>query len=824
MSYGVIKESEPSAHVMALVSTALKQDSLAGLSEMLKCIAEAVDADGCILWELAPGSDLKSDPPTGHFFILAGWFRDKWNLALHNLPLDSIVGEAVINQKPVNVQDIRQNQRVFMNHPVLQSPPVKTFCSVPVRFRDKANGAVNVYRNAPKPFDEKEIAEVEEMASLIPALYQAIRHKVSFGLIQRINEILHKAELRAPTAPLLSKEVRKVFQDICDSISHTFQSVETSIFLEDSIEAPGRFKLIATTWQGSFRKKIYREGAEHGLTGWVLNHKKPVRIFDLAHFEKDKKIIRREYPDITWKDSLEFKSKVRSFLRLKSGGDLPPLSFMAAPILMGEKVLGVIRCCTARKGPYYFAERELGLLKLIAAQIGQYWNNWLTRREAQQENESWRNLVGSITLLNRFVHNELTREEPQELRIFDEALQATSQVINGAEIMDVRLFDDKTNELYFATTYGRAWQEGSEGEIQQRKARRFTVLGRPKSAGAYVFQTGRLHLVHDVRRDDYYSETFPKAKCIIVAPISVEKEKYGVLDIRGTGGQEFPKHAEAIAELLGQQLGLYHYLATTIRKLRKAETDLSTNVAALKELQERQTKAFQDLGHQVKSPIIQVHARIHTVLSEHSFDDKLRSNLQAIRGLCGKAKRVAMSTGLFAKIAHEEPIPLNPKRLDDKYLYKMLIEAAADNYLMVGPLRNITFQVDRKNSDTLWAVKFEADRDLLEQAINTILDNAGKYSYSGSKVIIYWGLTGKERFHISVINRGLPIRPGEVRKCVERGWRGGLAEVTTGEGSGIGLWIVDNIMKAHGGELVIVPTTDEGLTEVKLVFPSSRML
>jgi signal transduction histidine kinase len=44
--------------------------------------------------------------------------------------------------------------------------------------------------------------------------------------------------------------------------------------------------------------------------------------------------------------------------------------------------------------------------------------------------------------------------------------------------------------------------------------------------------------------------------------------------------------------------------------------------------------------------------------------------------------------------------------------------------------------------------------------------------------------------------------------------------VTTGEGSGIGLWIVDHIMKAHEGELIVVPTTSDGITEVKLVFPS----
>jgi signal transduction histidine kinase len=818
------QDVEANAHVTGLVSTALKQNDLSGLSEMLRSIAEAVEADGCILWELAPGSDLESEPPRGHFFILAGWFKDKWNLALHNLPLDSIVGKAVIQQRVINVPNVMQDNRVFMEHPILQRTPVKTFCSVPVHFRDETKGAVNVYRNTHRPLNDEELAKVYEMASLIPSLYQAIRDKVSLGLIQRINETLHEAELRAPDTPLSREEVKRVFQVICDSVSDAFRSVETSIFLEDRLETPGNFELIATTWRGPFRKKVYQMSPKQGLTGWVLSNSTSVRIFDLAQFEQDKHAIREAYPGITWRDSLEFKLKVRGSLRLRSEEESPPLSFMAARIVMGEKVLGVIRCCTARKGPYYFAERELDLLELIATQGGHYWNSWLTRREMQQENQSWRSLVTSVSRLNRFVHNELTREAPDELRIFEEAMRVTSEVIKSAEIMDVRLLDEKTNELYFATTYGRAWLEGSDENIQQRKQKRFTVLGQPQSAGAYVFQTGKLHVIRNVRRDPYYSETFPRTKRVIVAPIGVERERYGVLDIRGTGERDFPKHAEAIAELLGQQLGLYHYLATTIRKLRKVESDLSMNIAELKKLQVRQVQAFQDLGHQVKSPIIQAYARVQSLFQDGSFDDKIEPKLHAIRGLCGKAKRVAMNTGLFAKLAREESIPLNQTRLHHDRLVKMLIEAAMDNELNVDPGRNISFYVDRKNSDTVWTMRVQVDHDLLEQAVSTLLDNAGKYSYPNSRVIIYWGLTGKERFHISVTNKGLPIRPTEVRKCVERGWRGGLAEVTTGEGSGIGLWIVDNIMKTHRGELVIVPTTDDGLTEVKLVFPSSNAL
>lgn len=809
-------EPTSKSHVAELVTMALNQDSLSGLSEMLKTIALSVNADGCILWEARPGSDFNSSPPKGHFFILAGWFKDNWKLALEDLPLNSAVGRAVITQQAINSERVRDS-REFLSHPILQTTSVKTFFCVPVNFLDGTKGALNVYRYVPVPLYESEQRIVEEQAVLVPSLYQTIRDRVSLRLIRKVDDILHEAETGQLDPKAISETATKVCQKICDEVGSTFQCIETSIFLEDTLEAAGQYKLMSTTWTGSFDKPVYRKGRREGLTGWVLARNTPIKIFDLAQFKRDKPMIRLEYPGINWKDSLNFRKTVRDALKLSHIDEMPPLSFMAVPIGMGNRVLGVIRCCTAKQGPYYLADRELNLLKVVAAQVGRYWRDCLNRREMQMENESWRRLVESVKRLNQFVHHELSRDSPDEDRIFAEALRVAASVIRGAEIMDVRLLDEGTNELYFTETYGKAWSNGTEQEIEERWRRRFPVMGEPSSAGAYVFQTRKVHIVQGPD-DSYYSETFPDTKRKIIAPISVEDEMFGVLDIRATQEGQFPKHAEAIAELLGRQLGLYHYLAKTIGKLLRAEGDLKLNITVLERLRRQQAQAFLDLEHQFKSPIIQAYARVEAVLGEIQ-DDRLRSSIGKIRGLCGKAMRVAMSAGLFAKMVQEEPIQttLTPLTSDD--IVRLAIEAAEDMQSIIGPERQIRFHVNRSSFDALHE-KIRVDRNLLDQAVSALLDNAGKYSYPRTEVQIRGGITGSGRFHFSVINKGLPIRLTELRDCVERGWRGGLAQATTGEGSGLGLWIVDNIMKAHHGDLIILPTDSANITEVRLVFAS----
>jgi len=100
-----------------------------------------------------------------------------------------------------------------------------------------------------------------------------------------------------------------------------------------------------------------------------------------------------------------------------------------------------------------------------------------------------------------------------------------------------------------------------------------------------------------------------------------------------------------------------------------------------------------------------------------------------------------------------------------------------------------------------------------------LLDNAAKYSFNHTTVHVYAGITHRKgRFQITISNTGLPIHPHEISRCTNRGWRSQKAMMVTGEGSGIGLWIVDNIMHAQNGELIITPTTAEGLTQIRLVF------
>ena len=460
----------------------------------------------------------------------------------------------------------------------------------------------------------------------------------------------------------------------------------------------------------------------------------------------------------------------------------------------------------------------MNLLKLVGVQISRFWSNWLTRREIEEEKRTWQALVICVSQLNSFVRQELKARMPDEQRIFNKTLQVAHDVITGVDISDVRLYDPATQELCFAATYGRAWQEGGAAEIKARLAQRFRVDDgtHDRPVGVRVYHSRTAMGIFNAEREGYQSETFPQAKRIIIAPICVQEEVVGVLDLRGTGEQAFPTYALKVAELLGQQLGLYYYLATAIRELRQAEAESQRR-------EEERLQTNEDLAHQLKSPILQTHARIQAMLRDDRINnERLLPQLTAIRGLIAKAKRVTTNTGIFAELAREGTIQLKfnrLQRLQYEGAVRMLIEAAMDNQLLIEPRRQINFHVNRSSFEVLNFYHINVDPDLLEQAVNCLLDNAGKYSFSRTIVEISGGLTKGQSFYVSVMNNGMPIKPHEINLTKQRSWRSEKAALTTGEGSGIGLWVVDHIMKAHGGELLITPTTHDGVTRIRLIFP-----
>jgi signal transduction histidine kinase len=107
--------------------------------------------------------------------------------------------------------------------------------------------------------------------------------------------------------------------------------------------------------------------------------------------------------------------------------------------------------------------------------------------------------------------------------------------------------------------------------------------------------------------------------------------------------------------------------------------------------------------------------------------------------------------------------------------------------------------------------EMKIDANAIDRALANLLDNAVKYSDGGDLIEVgLWSDDGEA--HISVRDRGIGIPRDEQQRIFERFHRVSTGLVHDVRGSGLGLSLVQHIMKAHGGRVTVDSRPGQGST------------
>jgi len=104
-----------------------------------------------------------------------------------------------------------------------------------------------------------------------------------------------------------------------------------------------------------------------------------------------------------------------------------------------------------------------------------------------------------------------------------------------------------------------------------------------------------------------------------------------------------------------------------------------------------------------------------------------------------------------------------------------------------------------------------ADGDAIEQAVVNLLDNAMKYSGGGREIELRLRCDGNDAV-ICVRDRGIGIAPEEQSRIFEKFYRAPLADRRHVPGTGLGLALVDHVVKAHRGRVAVESELGHGST------------
>jgi signal transduction histidine kinase len=111
----------------------------------------------------------------------------------------------------------------------------------------------------------------------------------------------------------------------------------------------------------------------------------------------------------------------------------------------------------------------------------------------------------------------------------------------------------------------------------------------------------------------------------------------------------------------------------------------------------------------------------------------------------------------------------------------------------------------------------QGDEATLGRALWNLLDNAVKYSPE-YKTILVTGVVKENEMILSVHDRGFGVPDGEQREIFRKFVRGSSSSIRTITGTGLGLALVDQILRSHRGKVKLESVVDQGST-FSLILP-----
>ncbi len=207
----------------------------------------------------------------------------------------------------------------------------------------------------------------------------------------------------------------------------------------------------------------------------------------------------------------------------------------------------------------------------------------------------------------------------------------------------------------------------------------------------------------------------------------------------------------------------------------------NTMLASLASSRDRQKRLIADAGHELRTPLTSLRTNVELLVA----DERSRMLPEGARGeiLRDIAAQLGEFTTLVGDLVHlsrEDIVEPHPEPID----LRDVINSAIARAKRRGP--SLTFDVEL---NPLFLV---GEPDSLERAITNLLDNAVKFSPQGGTIHV---LLEGDRLRIS--DQGPGIADDELPHVFDRFWRSPSAR--NAPGSGLGLSIVAQTIKSHGG-------------------------
>jgi signal transduction histidine kinase len=233
------------------------------------------------------------------------------------------------------------------------------------------------------------------------------------------------------------------------------------------------------------------------------------------------------------------------------------------------------------------------------------------------------------------------------------------------------------------------------------------------------------------------------------------------------------------------------------------------DVTRIRQLEAVRADFVANVSHELRTPLTAIRGYAETLLNG-AIDDRDRA-MQFLSVIDRHSRRLARLIDDLLSLSdlelgrteiHRRPIAVPP-----------LVDSVLEMLTPQATTRQIRLEADVPDD----LPRVYADRDRLEEVLINLVDNAIKYSGTGTTVTIRArGVreNGSGQIELAVIDQGIGIPEKDIPRLTERFYRVDRARSRELGGTGLGLAIVKHIVQAHQGSLRIDSQINVGTTVV----------
>jgi signal transduction histidine kinase/uncharacterized protein YigA (DUF484 family) len=454
--------------------------------------------------------------------------------------------------------------------------------------------------------------------------------------------------------------------------------------------------------------------------------------------------------------------------------DLGIRSMIIVPVHTHEDLLGALVFGSSK--PNAFVDPDIWLAQLLSLQTAIALRHTSLLERAQKR-------AAQIGLVNQ-VAKKLT----STLNI-DELLTSASEAIQkNFQYFDVTIFlrVPGGRELVLAAHSGNFIDFLPHGYRQK--------IG--DGIVGWVAEHGESVLANDVSLDArFLAHQYHNTNSELALPIVSEDEVVGVLNVEDTKLYAFDDTDILVLETLCDQIG------SAVRNARLFDEIKRTN-ERLVELDKLKTDFVGIVSHDFRTPLSTIMLAAKSLLRKEVKADRLKEYLNIIVDQAGRLSLLAEDTLSIAKIESGQL----------SYQFKIVnVEGIIQEAVsMVKISARHTF-----NSSIEMSCSYvRGDQNKLRQVLQNLISNAVKYSPAGGQIHVSVLPSEEQPDEVlfSVSDEGLGIPEEYTGKLFQKYARVDSGEAGKIKGTGLGLWICREIIKAHGGKIWVDSEVGKGST------------